>query len=343
MSLDIELYRNRLDAYKVVGKEGRVESMKKQLLNDFIRNPSYFDVLVNDVELGVHIITDKNKQYKVLCKPDEKIEVGNYVVWEGKTFLCISTMEDDSVQLTGIIQKSNHTLKFIDSNNNLITKPCIVSAKTLYNTGIKDEKVIEIPNGMVGIQLPYDEDTKKLTRGQDFVFNKTKYKLTFYNEVEFDGLVVLICDETEISHLDDQVNGIADRWMQVGNEKVDRLPWLDSQEPPEELDPTDPPESIEGVTYTILGQPEFPSDPDNEIWYNSWCVYTVKKLVDDVEIQGNFNFTLSNTNATLTDITNNSCRVNVGETTGVTTISLIVTDTDTSQVAIEKEIKIIGR
>ena len=87
MSLNLDLYRDRLNTYKVVGKEGRVDSMKKQLLSDFKRNPSYFDILINDVEKGVHIITDKNKQYKVLCKPDDKIDVGDYIVWEGKTYL----------------------------------------------------------------------------------------------------------------------------------------------------------------------------------------------------------------------------------------------------------------
>ena len=341
MSLNIDLYKQRLDAYKVSGKDGKVDSMKTQLLNDFTRNPSYFDVLVNDVELGVHIITDKNKQYKVLCKPDEKIEVGNYVIWEGKTFLCTSTMEDDSVQLAGIIQKSNHTLKFIDSNNNLITKPCIVSAKTLYNTGIKDEKVIEIPNGMVGIQLPYDDDTKKLERGQDFVFNKTKYKLTFYNEVEFDGLVVLICDETELSHLDDRINGIADRWVQMGNEKVDRLPWLDDQESP--IEPEEPIEPVVGITYTIIGQTQYTGNTDAEISFNQWCRYTIKKFVDGLEVEGSFIFTLTDTKATLSEITSDSCKVSVGNIYGSSTIKLIVTDEYTGMTAIEKEITIKGR
>lgn len=346
MSLNIDLYKDRLNAYNVAGKEGRVTSMKKQLFNDFMRNPSYFDVLVSGIERGVHIVTDKNKQYKVLCKPDENIYVGNYVVWEGKTFLCTSIMEDKSVQSAGIIQKCTRSLKFIDKlTNNLITKPAITSAQTLYTTGVKDEKVIEIPNGMVGIQFPYDEDTKKLDREDVFVFNKTKYKVTHYDETTHPNLIVLICTEVGTSTYDDKINEIADRWVKVeGGGKIDRLPWLDDQDPPIEPEIPTPTEPVAGVRYTLSIETPFQDDDPNELWYGETYKYIVHKFVDDVEVSGNFTFEISDaTKATLSNVNNSDCKVTAKDVKGNYIIKLIVTDIDTSVIAIEQTINIKGR
>jgi hypothetical protein len=127
----------------------------------------------------------------------------------------------------------------------------------------------------------------------------------------------------------------------MGNEKVDRLPWLDDQEPP--IEPEEPIEPVVGITYTIIGQTQYTGTPDTEISFNQWCRYTIKKFVDGIEVEGSFIFTLSDTKATLSEITNNSCKVSVGNIYGVSTIKLIATDEYTGMTAIEKEITIKGR
>ena len=166
MSLDINLYKERLSAYKVLGKDGKIESIKKQILDDFMSNPSHEEVVISDETRDVHIVTEGAKGNRLLCKPNENINVDEYIIWNNKHFLCTHRFPDDKVQTKGTIQECNHTLKWINKNDQLITRPCIEDARTLYTTGIKDEKVIEIPNGMVGIQLPYDEETKQLNKWQ---------------------------------------------------------------------------------------------------------------------------------------------------------------------------------
>ena len=72
--------------------------------------------------------------------------------------------------------------------------------------------------------------------------------------------------------------------------------------------------------------------------------YTVKKFVDGIEVAGSFTFYISDiSKATVSNINNNSCNVTAKNVQGNSTIKLIVTDTDTNKVAIEKDIKIIGR
>lgn len=340
MSLDLELYKDRLNAYKVGGKEGKIDSIKKQILDDFMSNPSHEEVTISDEIRDVHIVSEGAKGNRVLCKPNENINVGEYIVWNNKHFLCTHRFPDNKVQVKGTIQECNHTLKWINQNNQLITRPCIEDARTLYTTGVKDEKVIEIPNGMVGIQLPYDDETKQLNRGDSFVFNKTKYKVTFYDETTFNGLILLICTETAIDNSkDDTINEIADRWVQTPNGKVDRLPHLDDQQPPEEEPPTEP---IEGITYTITSVDNYGSTDVNEIYAGDWAKYTIHKFIDGVGVAGIFSYAIDNTNlATITNATDNTVTITAKDVTRGGAVKLTVTDTETSQVAIEKTIKII--
>ena len=97
-------------------------------------------------------------------------------------------------------------------------------------------------------------------------------------------------------------------------------------------------------TYEIIGQPEYVGDPDNEIWYGSWTIYTIKKFIDGVETTGNFTFELSDSSkATLSEVTNNSCKVSVNSTGVAGRHSTILIVTDTGKIAVEKSITIIGR
>lgn len=348
--MSFDYYRNRV-LKKGSTSQDRILNEKKRSFEEYLKvAPSVYDFMVNDVGFKGSVqdvkFNDPMKDDKyLLTHMDLPIDIGTYISWKGKTYLVLSK-EDETVEdhQSFRLSPTNKNLKWIDKDGNLIEKPAITTAHTLYTTGVKSEKTIEIPNGMQGIQMPYDEDSKRLNREDCFIFNKSKYKTTFYDETTYPGLIVLICEEENIGDNDDQINEIADRWTDAqGGGKIDRLPWLDNQEPPEETDPTEPTEPNLGITYEIIGQPEFPSDPDDEIWYNSWTIYTVNKFIDDVEVVGNFTFELSDTKATLSDITTDSCKVSVGSISGDHIIKLIATDVDTSQIAIEKEITIKGR
>lgn len=348
--MSFNYYRNRV-LKKGSTSQDRILNEKKRSFEEYLKvAPSVYDFMVNDVGVKGSVqdvkFNDPMKDDKyLLTHMDLPIDIGNYINWKDKTYLVLSK-EDETVEdhQSYRLSPTNKNLKWIDKDGNLVEKPAITTSQTLYTTGIKVEKTIEIPDGMQGIQLPYDKDTKQLDIKDCFVFNKTKYEISHYDETTYPGILVLVCREISLSDNDDQINEIADRWIDAqGGGKIDRLPWLDNQEPPEETEPTEPQEPILGIAYEIIGQPEFPSDPDDEIWYNSWTIYTVNKFIDDVEVVGNFTFELSDTKATLSDITSNSCKVNVGSVSGDHNIKLIATDIDTSQIAIEKEITIKGR
>ena len=279
---------------------------------------------------------------------EENIHTGNYIttVDDNRVFLIVSQINTTEIVKSCLMRECNHDLKWIDKETGeLIIRPCIEDTRTLYTTGIKEEEVMEIPNGMVGIMLPYGDISRRLDRNDRFVFNKTSYRVTFYDETTFPGMVTLICQETGLSHLDDKVNEIADRWVEINGEIVDRLPWLDNQEPgkPPIVDPEEQPE--EGVYYTIKVKKQYQTDTEYVVSSHGWQAYTIKKFINNAEIEGNFTFELSKSvqNLTLTKETDNSCKLSSGSLMGKFSVNLTVTDVDKNEVVVEQEIKINGR
>lgn len=278
---------------------------------------------------------------------EDELHTGNYVTTldDGRVFLATSQVNTDEIIKYCLIRECNHYLKWIDvKTNELMIRPCVEDARTLYTTGIKDEEVMEIPNGMVGIMLPYGDITRRLDRGDRFVFNKTSYRVTFYDETTYPGLIALICQETGLSHLDDKVNEIADRWVEINGVLVDRLPNLDDQEP-DEPPIIDPEEPVEGVSYSIDIEKQYQGDTEYELSSNNWQIYTIKKLVDNEEVDGSFDFVLSEGvgGLTLTKESDNSCKLSAVVVYGKYNTNLIVTDTDTNELITEQDIFIDGK
>lgn len=278
---------------------------------------------------------------------EDELHTGSYVTTlsDDRVFLATSQVNTDEIIKHCLIRECNHYLKWIDKKTNeLIIKPCIEDARTLYTTGIKDEEVMEIPNGMVGIMLPYNDVVKRINRDDRFVFNKTSYRVTFYDETTYPGLIALICQETGLSHLDDKVNEIADRWVEINGVLVDRLPHLDDQEP-EEPPIVNPEEPVEGVSYSIDIEKQYQGDTEYQLSSNNWQKYTIKKLVDNEEVDGSFHFVLSEDieGLTLTKESDNTCKLSTVVVYGKYNTNIIVTDADTNEAVIEQNIFIKGR
>ena len=322
MSLNIDLYKARLNAYKTANKTGKIDAIKNQIIDNFLDNPSHYRVTINQEERDVHIVTDKEGVNKILCKPNENIKPGDYVVWEDEYFLCIKTDDIATIQSKGIIQKCTHDIKWINSKNQLVIKPAIVTAKTLYTTGVRDETTHQIPNGMVGIILPHDEETKDLYRKQTFIFNEAKYRVTFYNEVEQPGLLSLICsEEVPDERIDDLENEIAERYDGDGN---DRLNVIENPSNPEQ-------------TYSII------IDGYDKMMVGFESTYTATVFNNDEEVDKDVKFEIDDTSlATIASQDGKSCKIkpNNNYRFGRFNLKAILVENET--VFIEKEIKVVG-
>jgi len=328
-------YRNRVLAKGSTNKDIVLSENKMSFLNYLKNTPNRYNVLIDgiesmvsiqDVQFNYHLGDDKY----LLCELDTSINAGSYVIWGNNPWI-VKTKEIETIKShqSTSIGKCNHNLKFINAKDELIERQCIISSKTLYTTGIKDGKVIEIPDGMVGIQIPYDDDTKLFQREQPFIFNETKYQITFYNKIEYEGLIVLICQENlKHSAKDDYINEIADRYDDNG---IDRLE--------EEVEP-EIPDVPPTVAYKVTADTE-KYDGSYEIFQEEEQIFTIHKIISGVEIDSTFDFTLSDEGiATITNTTNNTCTV-YGEDGMQGDLVLTATDVDDTQVIVI-DVKILG-
>lgn len=281
----------------------------------------------------------------------EELRRGLYVNYNDLWFLVLNEVNDKRYlsYYKGIIRRCNFDIKFIIANK-LYQFPSIIEGDKFF---IQDNNIMPLSADTIMVTLPLTQVTKQLKKQDAFIKWGQKWEIQGIDYTK-EGLVVLTCKAiTTNTTTDDVENEIANRYEQeVGGVKTDKLngnitpilPFDNVEEPtnpPEEPgEPTDPP--IQNTTYSYTYIPPYEGDPDNEIFWGDIMTYTIHKFVDGVEVEGNFTFTLTNTTvAKLVNITNNSTGVQAIEMKRGNT-TLIVTDVDTGEIAIEKEITIIG-
>lgn len=384
------------------------------------------DVKINNQDTRV-IMKNINNEFddkEIITKFD--VKQGMYVFYNNFWFMVTSQVNDERYQVynKATIRRCDHIINFI-IDEKLYGFPVVF---TTADMAMRDSKLWISRGDFLKVQIPATNISKKIKIDESVFKFGSRWNIWGKNESRKDIIELSLWWTTTSPILDDVINEIANRWKQVGTEKIDRLdgnitpimPFdipeeilgdaivtfyvidktteenintiveivdedynklrLISNEPhiipkgtytysiehegyitktgtinierdateiillsstnDEEEPPTEPTES----TYTITVKTPFAEDDPNELWYGETYIYTVKKFVDGVEVAGNFTFEISDTSkATISNTTNNSCDVTANDVFGNSTIKLIATDTDTSQVAIEKSINIIGK
>lgn len=296
------------------GKQVEINGKKEDALVQHHQNP----------------LNEFKQDRRITVSSSVNLDRGNYVktLDNNREYLILSKVNQNELTKYAMMRETNHNLKFINSNDELVVKPCIVSAKTLYTTGIEEGKEIVIPDGMFGIQVAYDEDTKEFERGDAFVFNSSRNVITFKNKVEYEGLWVLICEEKIInSNLDDAENEIANRYREDGSDR------LADDTPTEPEVPGNPDE--DSYTINILGNDRFVLMTEE--------IYTAKVLNNGVEVDDKkVVFSLNSTLAIIKSQSDNICTLetNTNFKTGKFILTARLADDDT--VFSEREIIIIG-
>jgi hypothetical protein len=209
MPLDINLYKNRLTAYKIGTKDGQIDILKNQIIKDFKNNPSYFEVNINGILRDV-IITEVNSlnnkpdEKLIIAKPSEDINIGDVIYWNSQNWLCIDTDLDKTVYSKGVIKYCNNTLKWQDENLNVIEMSCILLNKTsIYSDGIDETKYLNLSEDQILVIIPNNSNqaiykvTKidfltqpgliNLTMKKDLLTSNDKVDL---NIADYQGLVV---------------------------------------------------------------------------------------------------------------------------------------------------------
>lgn len=318
MSLNTKLYSERLNAYKVARKDGRIRDIKKGILDNFFHNPSYFEVEINGEPRDVHIISTSGGLKKLLCKPGdyEFIKTGDYVLWKGQHYLCVGIDVDNTVQSVGSIELCNNILTWQDENYAIHTTPCVLGDKTsVYSDGLEKVRYIVLADDQIMITVPDNELIRKLSRNKRFIFNHNKesiFELTRIDNLTQKGLVTFIMKRSQYdANCDNLELNIAD-YQEI-------------------VDP-DPP--IGNIKIIIVGS--------DRLMCSLSEIYTATIYDDDEAIDGEVFFTISDTSlAKIVTQGNNQCEVKANDKLKLGNVVLTATLEGEETIG-EKIIKIVG-
>ncbi|MCK9319422.1 Ig-like domain-containing protein [Methanoculleus sp.] len=203
---DFDLYRSRMSAYGSTIKEGRTKAIVSAITNTFVDSPSYHEIKINNINRGVQIVDEssiiKNPNKKrVLCKPDEDINIGDDIVWNSQHWLCTNVDSDKEIYAKGIIERCNNTLKWQNSTGEIKEYPCIISDKSsTYADGTLETKYIVIADDQILITIQSNSDTLQLELDKRFIFNHSKndiYKLSKIQPLLKEGILYLTMTKSE--------------------------------------------------------------------------------------------------------------------------------------------------
>ena len=212
---DYDLYRSRMSAYGNTIQEGRLNAMINKIKSTFEDSPSYFEVTINDVAQGVQIldenaITKNPNKKRVLCKPDEDINIGDDIVWNSMHWLCTNIDSDKSIYAKGIIEKCNNTLNFY-KNQTLHTLPCIF---TDISIDLHEGKFMNLPIGHYLIYISAGTITKS-DMNLRFLLNDSAYKIEGISNAT-NGIVKIEVKDDKIIADDNEELGVAN-WFSNQN------------------------------------------------------------------------------------------------------------------------------
>lgn len=208
-SVDLGRYKRRMESYKTQTGQGYIDRMKNHIDKSFAKSPSYFEVEVNGESQGVHIIEGLEGNNFLLTKPDERVKVGDIVLWKEDFYLCIFTRNNSTVQVKAEIQKCNEMLKWRDPEGVVWETPCIVEDKTsVYSDGLSKTKYLSVGTDQVSILVQSNSMTDRLPVDKRFIFSHDSnniYKTNRKDNILNRGLTLFVAKKSMYDEFTDDL------------------------------------------------------------------------------------------------------------------------------------------
>ena len=175
-------------------------------VNMFYDKTNTVDCLIQDVSFNSDKISDDH----ILCtRYDTPLKVSDLIIWEDEVWI-VAKKERNTLNIhqTFIIGKCNHVLKYYDRYGKLIEIPCVVSNKTLWTLGVKENIMspFAIGDNKLNIALPNNELTRNIRRDFRLICDERAWKVASFDTLN--GYLSVMCSEEQISAKDDMVNEI---------------------------------------------------------------------------------------------------------------------------------------
>ena len=163
---------------KVQNAHGTKNRREKELIKVNSQMEKHFedtfgteDVLLNGKPFKLMIIkdTDGNTFKKKIKSPyNQKFNLGDYIEWNGQTWLVTLLDVDDRTWCRGYMYLCTVPLRWQNSDGEIIERFSYSEDFTKYSKGSIGNFVTKIGDNQYGLTLPVDSETKKLKRDMRF-------------------------------------------------------------------------------------------------------------------------------------------------------------------------------
>ena len=114
---DINYYRTISNSLNCTQQQSEIYEAKNALLYDFDSNPSCKTILLNDVRTNVLVWVDTDiitggKSYKVRCKPNQILKIGDILNIDNEIWFVTKVDYDKLISYSGTLAKATCILKF---------------------------------------------------------------------------------------------------------------------------------------------------------------------------------------------------------------------------------------
>ncbi len=192
-----DLYKARTNMSGETYKDREINQLKRFINDKFLKSPSYHLAYISGVEepRGFHIYDEnainKNPNKKrILSRPNETFNVGQYVVWEDNDWLITNIDCDSTVQTKGIMQKCNNQISLY-INDVLHKIPCCVDSARIRLLNTDSNKYLEVPSTDVFIRIANNELTQNIKRNDIYKIGEQNYRVSDISDILEPGLLIL--------------------------------------------------------------------------------------------------------------------------------------------------------
>lgn len=192
MHHNIEYYRKINDAHNSNSKkQTELHALQKRIQNDFLKTVNWELVTIGDrtQELLVMKSTDE-KVKKIEARPNERLRLGEIVLWHGIQWLITKLDYDNQIQYAGVMTQCNMILRWQLDDLSTHVEFAVAEDATKYGTGVKDTSYIQMGEFSIKAKVQMNEHTLALKRDRRFLIGEnaigakpTAYVLSRINQV----------------------------------------------------------------------------------------------------------------------------------------------------------------
>lgn len=233
-----DTYQARLEVNGTTRRERALKHTQSYISKKITDSLSCHNVLINGIEQTVSILNQREDMAlkKICALPGETLLHGGIVDFADSKWLITELDANDEVYTSGMMQRCNYLLKWLNKNGEIIEKWCIVEDGTKYLIGEKAEDMMSIGDARIAITICKDADTIELCRGKRFLVDDLDaeaplaYQITkpnkLFNVYDGQGVFRFILNEVNMTDDDNVELRIADyfNWkpdVQLDNEHQD--------------------------------------------------------------------------------------------------------------------------